>query len=97
MSEPSRAPGSGKRKEVGLRWTPGQKLPLSFADQLHMTRIGDQVYVTFGQTRLPVTGEGEEGFSAEIDSVASLVIPTQSLERMVQVLQSALVGSEAKE
>ena len=77
---------TGARVEVKPHWGGGTEIEPIFVDQLHILRIENQFYLTFGQTRFPIV-EGPGGtIDAEIKAVVKMVIPKEALQRIVSLL-----------
>ncbi len=69
-------------------WTNADLEPV-FADQVQLTRVGSQYYLTFGQLRVPVNvGEDHAAEVREIRPVAQIVFPTDALDQLQKALRN---------
>ena len=66
-------------------WGNADQLDLVFVDNIHVQRINDQFYLTFGQVRPPVEIPPSR-MVAEIRPVARLVVPRDALTKIVELL-----------
>lgn len=71
-------------------WSAGPELDAVFTDQMHLAKINDQFYLTFGQIRiLSWPGEPPES-GTEIRPIARVIIPKSAMAKFVALLQSGL-------
>jgi len=71
-----------------LRWSAGEDLDPVFADQMHLARMNDQYYLTFGQARILTALGAPE--SVEVRPVGRFIIPKRTLEQLVALLKRGL-------
>ncbi len=83
---------SGKQVRLEISWQSADAIEPVFVDHVHLARLNDQFFLTFGQTRVGVTN-AEALTRAEIHPMVRLVIPAKSVEKIAQLLASALEGS----
>jgi len=80
---------------IDVFWGKGEALEPIFADNLHLQRINDQFYLTFGQVRLPlIETNPAERVVAEIRPVVRLIVPKDALQRVVNMLSRNLKPGE---
>lgn len=82
---------SGQSLEVF--WGSPEGVEIVWADNLHLQRVNNQYYLTFGQVRPPVA-EGIERIVAEIRPVARLVVTKDALKRITDLLAKGLKDPE---
>ena len=69
-------------------WTNADLEPI-FADQMQLTRVGTQYYLTFGQLRVPVNdGTDRPTDVHDIRPVAQIVFPEEALGRLQKALKN---------
>jgi hypothetical protein len=78
-------------KRIELVWRTSDDEPAAtFADNLHVRRINEQVYLTFGQVIPPFDLESAkpgQAVRAEIRRVARVVVTVETLKRIVNLLE----------
>jgi hypothetical protein len=90
MAKPNRV-SAPDGEQVGLNWPEIRELPLVFADQVHIQRVPDRFYVTFGQVNLPIiSGAPPSGFRADVRPVIRLVITAEDMRRIVGAIQTVM-------
>jgi len=77
--------GATASGRMTAQWVESASPELQFADQLHVIRVDDRFYLTFGQTRVPVGSSGGE-LLGEIHPVARLVLTKQAMTAIVGIL-----------
>lgn len=70
----------GQRIQVQAQWSNADHLDPVFADNLHVMRLNEQFYLTFGQIRLPMT-EAQDSMVGELRTMVRLVVPKDALQR----------------
>ena len=76
-------------------WGKPEHLEPIFADNLHLQRINDQFYLTFGQIVPPlVEGSPNERMVAEIRPVARMIVTKDALGRISELLVRNLKSEE---
>lgn len=84
-----KADGKPGQVQLDVAWTGGAELEPVFVDNLHLARVNNQYYLTFGQIRLPVSS-GTAPKTGELRSMVRLVVTRESLERIVALLNRNL-------
>jgi hypothetical protein len=76
--------------EMKAIWGSTDTIDTTFADQLLLSKVSQAYFhLTFGRVQLPQIGPLKEG-QASIHPIVTLVVPRESVESMIQVLQVAL-------
>lgn len=80
------------RGGVQAQWSSGDHLDPMFSDHLHLSRINDQFYLTFGQLRPGI--DQPDGtvspITAEIRPLIRLIVPRDALAKVVALLTKGL-------
>jgi hypothetical protein len=77
--------------EVRPQWAEAPHLDLLFADNLYLTRVNDQYYLSFGHLYPSVEQPKDaSSLTAELRPVVRLMVPKEALKRMVDLLSRAL-------
>ena len=93
---PEAKPVAGEQT-LEVYWGSAEHLEPIFADNLHLQRIGDLFYLTFGQVRVPVLeGEQTKRLVAEIHPMARMIVPKAALDRIADLLHRTLGRGEGK-
>jgi hypothetical protein len=87
----------GGQPVLEMYWGQADHLEPVFADNLHLQRLNNQFYLTFGQIRLPAAAPGTERVVAEIRPLVRLVIPRENLKQIANLLSRNLKSSEGEE
>jgi hypothetical protein len=90
------AEAKGGEVQARAVWVDTEDPEPTFADEVYIQGIGDRFYLTFGQVRLPLAAE-EGPVTAQIRAVARLIVPKESLKRIVEVLSRTVSQAEGKE
>ena len=86
---PARPPVS--QLQVTAAWDDPLALPLEFADQVHVQRVGDRYILTVGQGNFPlVGGKLTEALQINIRPLHRYVISTADLRRISDTIASLL-------
>jgi hypothetical protein len=87
----------GKRGEVQAQavWVDTEEPEPAFVDEVYIQGVADRFYLTFGQIRLPLAAE-EGPVTAQIRAVARVIVPKESLRRIVDALSRTLSQAEGK-
>ena len=85
-----------ERQEVQfqLQWGDPSSLDQVFVDQLAIQSVEERFYLTFGQIRMPLNAVA--GGAAPIQPMVRLIVSTESLQRMVEVLRRSVPPSPEK-
>jgi hypothetical protein len=76
-------------------WSDPASLPIDFVDQLHIQRVGDRYFLTFGQGNFPlVEGKPEADLKIQIRPVHRYVISSADLRRMIVAATTTLASEE---
>ena len=89
-ASPAKAP-----VQLTLTWSSADQIDLVHVDHLHLARVKDQFYLTFGQVRMPVDTSGP--LTGEIRPAARLVLTREALARMVGLLNANVERKDEKE
>ena len=80
------------RGMIQAKWSSGDHLDPMFCDHLHLSRINEQFYLTFGQLR-PGIDQPDGTMSpitAEIRPLARLIVPSDALAKIVALLTKGI-------
>jgi hypothetical protein len=70
--------------KLELQWGDAEHLEPIFVDNIHLARVNDQFYLTFGQIRLPV--KGVTSSSGELRPMVRLVLTKDTVEKITVLL-----------
>jgi len=85
-------PGAATGKvPMKMYWGKADGLDPVFADNLHLQRVNDQCYLTFGQIRPPMVLSGPpKDIEAEIRPIVRIIVSREALQRMADLLSRNL-------
>jgi hypothetical protein len=89
--------GDEKVTALQVSWKSTGDLTPVFADNLHLARINDQFYQTFGQLRLSVGDGPNRPEVGNIYPVAQFVVPVDALRRISVLLSQYVENAEARQ
>ena len=84
----------GSQPALEAYWGKADHLEPVLVDNLHLQRVNNQYYLTFGQIRLPLVEAPTERVVAEIRPMTRLIIPRDALRRIVELLSRTLKHEE---
>ena len=73
-----------------MKWTPGEDVDPVFADQMHLAKLNDLFYLTFGQARLLASPDAHLEGVTEIRPISRMIIPKKALGQLADLLKRAL-------
>lgn len=100
MSEPAKKKELGaKGLAVKTRWREPEGMEHAFVEHLHIHRIDEKFFLTFGRMDVPLSGfEGDEDSpEAWIEPVARFVVPLPAMQNIQKVVNRVLDLGDAKE
>lgn len=75
--------------QIPTRWAKGEGMPQQLATEMLFSYVGDLVYLTFGQTHIPMPGpDGKPAATAEIQPVAKIVLSPSGFHKFLKLLNS---------
>lgn len=91
----TKAPPKSTQVEVKAVWKERLELDHVLTDEAFLQLLGDKYYLTFGQHRIPMTGQAQEGVvKLEIHPVSKLVLTPQALAKIRDMLNRMLPAEE---
>lgn len=82
-------------RQLLAHWGDSAGIDQHFVDELLCQFVNERAYITFGQVRLPLSADMTEG-KVEIRPVARLIVTTESLNKMLAVLNRAAESHSEK-